>query len=315
MVNLFNRFWCETCDTFSKSSCNQEKHKIIDLISKDVEEHDALVVQVENGAQEALDKRNEGEEPLAIEEEQLQAKLDAVKAQIKENKVHKEKLMEVVAKCKKMKQLPPARKATAFIRKNLEKTLEEVKEELKMANEFLKRGTTKAVNRPDVIIFFVLFSLALMIDFFPIPFLDLLIIFCSLLKQVTNVTAAAVEEDDSAIRQPPLLKLPNFFSANCFSAHRQQIVSSQLFRSQELTGHTGSIIAMEFSDDGTLLVAGGKDKTVRLWYLNQGHGERNSTEMEAKHELNVTCLAFSPDNHRIFSGGLDKKVLIHDTRS
>ena len=114
-----------------------------------MEEHDTLVVQVESGAQEALDKRNEGEEPLVIELDQLQAKMDAVKAQVKENKVRKEKLMAVIANCQQMKQLPPARKATAFIRKNLEKNLKEVKEELKLANDFLIRtsGTIKAVNK------------------------------------------------------------------------------------------------------------------------------------------------------------------------
>ena len=75
--------------------------------------------------------------------------MDAVKAQVKENKVRKEKLMAVIANCQQMKQLPPARKATAFIRKNLEKNLKEVKEELKLANDFLIRtsGTIKAVNK------------------------------------------------------------------------------------------------------------------------------------------------------------------------
>ena len=81
---------------------------------------------MESGAQEALGKRYEGEEPLVIEEDQLQAKLDsvkaqnkknqfqatlgAVKAQIKENRFDKQKLMEVIANCQKMKQLPPEKK-------------------------------------------------------------------------------------------------------------------------------------------------------------------------------------------------------------
>ena len=50
-----------------------------------MEEHDSLVVQVESGAQEALDKRNEGEGPLVVEQYESQAKLDAVKAQIQKN--------------------------------------------------------------------------------------------------------------------------------------------------------------------------------------------------------------------------------------
>ena len=65
---------------------------------------------MESGAQEALDKRNEGEEPLVIERDQLQAKLDAVVAQIEENRVYKEKLMEVISECQRMKQMPSEKK-------------------------------------------------------------------------------------------------------------------------------------------------------------------------------------------------------------
>ena len=125
--------------------CQQKKHTITDLISKDVEEHDTLVVQVESGAQEALDKRNEGEEPLVVERDQLEAKLDAVMAQIEDNRVHKEKLMAIIANCEKMKQLSAASKSTRFILKNLEETLKKVKEKLKLAKEFLKQVTNKSV--------------------------------------------------------------------------------------------------------------------------------------------------------------------------
>ena len=74
---------------------------------------------MECGAQEALDKRNKGEEPLLIEEDQLLSKLEAVLAQIEENKVHKKKLEAVIANCHRMKQLPPGNKATSFVRENL----------------------------------------------------------------------------------------------------------------------------------------------------------------------------------------------------
>ena len=111
----------------------------------------------------------------------------------------------------------------------------------------------------------------------------------------------------------PHLRLHNSFASNCFSARRQQIKSLQMFRSRELTGHFGAIYSMEFSDDGTFLVSGGDDKTVLVWSLDQGGWI--STEMKAKHENEVMCLAISPDNRRIFSGGYDKKVLVHDTNT
>ena len=61
--------WCEAYKRLASPTCKQKNHKITDLIFEDVEEHDTLVVQVESGAQEALNKRNEGEEPLVNEQD------------------------------------------------------------------------------------------------------------------------------------------------------------------------------------------------------------------------------------------------------
>ena len=132
-----------------------------------------------------------------------------------------------------------------------------------------------------------------------------------------NVAAAAMDFNlgrESAARNP-LHHLENIFASNCLSSRREQMESSQLFGCQELTGHTNSIFAMKFSDDGNLLVSGGGDETVRLWSINEGCGEWNSTKLETKHDDVVLCLAFSPDNRRISSGVHDTKVLIHDTNT
>ena len=75
----------------------------------------------------------------------MQAKLDAVKVQIEDNRVHKEKLMAVIANCQKLKQLPPVRITMGFILENLKENLKEVKEEMKLADSFLKRSTNKTV--------------------------------------------------------------------------------------------------------------------------------------------------------------------------
>ena len=123
-----------------------------DFLAKDVEEHDTLVVQVDSGAQEALDKRNKGEEPLVVERDQLRTRLIVVEAQIEENHVAKEKLTVVIANCKEMKKLDPASKALTNLsmRKNLEKKLKEVKEEIQLADQFLKRTNPAAVGQPQV---------------------------------------------------------------------------------------------------------------------------------------------------------------------
>ena len=69
---------------------------------------------------------------------------------------------------------------------------------------------------------------------------------------------------------------------------------------------------MDFSFDGTLLISGGADKTIRVWSLNQGrNGGWSSTVMATRHERTVSRLAFSPDKTRIFSGGCDGKIFIH----
>ena len=86
----------------------------------------------------------------------------------------------------------------------------------------------------------------------------------------------------------------------------------------DLLGHSRVVNALEFSDDGTLLASGGFDKIVRLWPISRqgeaGRG-RNSIiapiEMETRHASNVNCLAFAPDNRRLFSGGTGGKIFIH----
>ena len=137
-----NRSWCSTCDEIAKPDCYQEKHKVTDYLKKDVEEHDMLVDQVESKAEDVIGKREEGERPLVAERDQLKTRLNTVEAQIEENQISKEKLRSVINACKEMKQLPPFRKSSVFIRKTLIKKLKEVKEELKVANNFLSRSNT-----------------------------------------------------------------------------------------------------------------------------------------------------------------------------
>ena len=78
-----------------------------------MEECDGLVVQLDSGAQEAIGKREEGEILLVVKRDQLRTRLNAVEAQIEENRVAKEKLLAVVADRQKMKLLPPVSRAMA----------------------------------------------------------------------------------------------------------------------------------------------------------------------------------------------------------
>ena len=89
---------------------------------------------------------------------------------------------------------------------------------------------------------------------------------------------------------------------NYLAASRQQ--QSRFFECHDLVGHTDSILA------------------IRLWSLssNSATKETHQTtasvhEMKTKHESYVNCVAISPDNSRIFSGGMDSKLFIHDAHS
>jgi WD40 repeat protein len=75
---------------------------------------------------------------------------------------------------------------------------------------------------------------------------------------------------------------------------------------------------IEFSQDGSYFASGSNDGKVLLWSTNavtdgQEFLFTGRPKMETKHEDGtVYSLALSPDNERIFSGGYDKRLLVHD---
>ena len=75
-----------------------------------------------------------------------------------------------------------------------------------------------------------------------------------------------------------------------------------------LRGHSHDVSAVAYSPDGTKIVSGSGDKTVRVWdavtgtLINtlQGHSEY------------VSAVAYSPDGTKIVSGSWDKTVRVWD---
>ena len=130
---------------------------------------------------------------------------------------------------------------------------------------------------------------------------------------------AAGEEDGSG--SPVAVNVQNrrhadsrgAFSAKCFSVHRKESNVPSSFHCKDLMGHTNRILAVEFSDDGTLLASGGRDTIVRLWSISQNPVA--SIQMETRHASAVIGLAFASDNRRLFSAGLDGKIYIHDVQT
>ncbi|GAA4474298.1 TIR domain-containing protein [Phytohabitans houttuyneae] len=69
------------------------------------------------------------------------------------------------------------------------------------------------------------------------------------------------------------------------------------------------VTTLAVSSDGQLLAAGGKDKTILLWDLRDGH--RVGDPM--RHEGEITALAFQPKHHRLASNGTDNTVRLWNT--
>ena len=101
----------------------------------------------------------------------------------------------------------------------------------------------------------------------------------------------------------------------------ERLNQTQAVHCQNLTRRDSGIIrAIEFSDDGSLLVSGGDgDRPVLIWRMDQ---VLDRTRLPVPSVLKVQpkdftlfSLAISSDNSRIFIGGRDQFVYIHDTQT
>uniref|UniRef100_A0A1L8DKV0 Putative serine/threonine-protein kinase n=1 Tax=Nyssomyia neivai TaxID=330878 RepID=A0A1L8DKV0_9DIPT len=92
-------------------------------------------------------------------------------------------------------------------------------------------------------------------------------------------------------------------------------VANNLYR-KDLVSHTGCVNAIEFSRDGEYMASGGDDRFILLWHLESAMAEKQKPcRMKNQHLSNIFCLGFNSDNTRIFSGGNDDTVIVHDVQS
>jgi WD40 repeat protein len=77
---------------------------------------------------------------------------------------------------------------------------------------------------------------------------------------------------------------------------------------RELQGHTRTVTSVAFSPDGSRIVSGSLDSSVRVWDARTGEHLR---ELQG-HTDSIWSVAFSPDGNRIVSGSYDKSVRVWD---
>jgi len=78
-----------------------------------------------------------------------------------------------------------------------------------------------------------------------------------------------------------------------------------------LRAHLGPVTSVAFAPDGSRIVSGSYDNTVRLWHAGTGA----ELGVFKAHEDVVTSVAFSPDGTQIASGSFDKTVRLWDVAS
>jgi WD40 repeat protein/serine/threonine protein kinase len=75
-----------------------------------------------------------------------------------------------------------------------------------------------------------------------------------------------------------------------------------------LRGHTGDIMCVTFSPDGTRIATASQDQTIKIWDAENG---RELLTLRG-HTHVVCCVAFSPDGYILASGGIDTTARVWD---
>ncbi|XP_029972029.1 DDB1- and CUL4-associated factor 5 [Salarias fasciatus] len=95
---------------------------------------------------------------------------------------------------------------------------------------------------------------------------------------------------------------------------RRRLAGCTSLYKKDMLGHFGCVNAIEFSNNGgEWLVSGGDDRRVLLWHMEKAiHARSKPVKLKGEHLSNIFCLAFDSTNKKVFSGGNDEQVFLHD---
>ncbi|KAG6327627.1 hypothetical protein ID866_11462, partial [Astraeus odoratus] len=117
------------------------------------------------------------------------------------------------------------------------------------------------------------------------------------------ISAVPMSPSNSLISRMVINKFYN--SAKVVVGHTRDWPSVEV----ELKGHTDFVRSVAFSPDGTRIISGSHDNTVRVWDAERG--VQIGSPLEG-HTDWATSVAFSPDGTKIISGSHDKTVRVWD---
>jgi WD40 repeat protein len=134
-----------------------------------------------------------------------------------------------------------------------------------------------------------------------------------LLAYYTPIFSHALHVYESAV--PTMPKCALFATVNADTAAGARLLSARqagwTATLRVIETHAGEVNSVAFSPDGTHIVSGSRDTTVRLWSASVG----DPLAIFIGHAGSVKCVAFSPNGTKIASGSVDCTVRLWDART
>lgn len=103
----------------------------------------------------------------------------------------------------------------------------------------------------------------------------------------------------------------DFSNLTVWQAYVQDATLSGVNFAGAMEGHDSMVVSVMFSPDGTRLISGSHDQTVRLWEVSTGE----CLKVLQGHDNWVWSVAFSPDGHSIASASQDETIKLWDAKT